>query len=66
MNHEYTIEMIYHFTCGYCKGWWSHALTPTVNKNKEFKINSPNKLAFCPHCGEDGDVEIKDKFLLGE
>ena len=66
MKHEYTIEMIYHFTCGYCMGWWSHALTPTVNKNKEFKIDSPNRVAFCPHCGEDSDVEIKDKFLLGE
>ena len=63
MKHEYTIEIIYHFTCGYCKGWWSRALTPTVNKNKEFKIDSPNRLSFCPHCGEDGDVEIKDKFL---
>ena len=50
MKHEYTIEMIYHFTCGYCKGWWSYAVTPTVNKNKEFKIDSPNSVSFCPHC----------------
>ena len=56
--------MIYHFTCGYCKGWWSRALTPTVNKNKEFKIDSPNRVAFCPHCGEDGDVEIKENSFL--
>jgi len=61
--HEYTIEILYHYTCGYCKGWWSHALTPTVNKNKEIKFDSPSRLAFCPHCGEDGEVKIKDNFI---
>jgi hypothetical protein len=35
-----------------------------VNKNKEFKIDGPNRLAFCPLCGEDGDVEIKEGYCL--
>ena len=56
--HEYTIEMLYHFTCGKCKGWWSYAHTPTTNK-----IEGPKTLMFCPHCGEDGDVTIKKGFL---
>ena len=31
MNHEYTIEILYHLTCSRCKGWWSHAHTPNMN-----------------------------------
>ena len=61
MNHEYTIEIIYHITCSRCKGWWSHAHTPTMNDD-EFQVEGPKKLMFCPHCGEDGDVKIKKGF----
>ena len=70
MSHEHTIEIIYHFTCGKCKGWWSHAHTPNINKNDEFRVDlywfvknyGPSKLMFCPHCGEDGNVKIKKGF----
>ena len=62
MIHEHTIEILYHFTCGRCKGWWSHSHTPTMNKKEEFHIDKPTKLMFCPHCGEDGDVKIKKGF----
>ena len=69
MNHEYTVEIIYHLTCSRCKGWWSHAHTPTISNNDEFQVEGPKnffgrpkKLMFCPHCGEDGDVKIKKGF----
>ena len=35
MNHEYTIEIIYHITCSRCKSWWSHAHTPIMNNNND-------------------------------
>ena len=63
MIHEHTVEILYHFTCGRCKGWWSHAHTPDMNKkNDEFRVDGPSKLMFCPHCGEDGEVKIKKGF----
>ena len=63
MIHEHTVEILYHFTCGRCKGWWSHAHTPNINiDDDEFKVEGPKKLMFCPHCGEDGDVKIKKGF----
>ena len=27
-KHEYTIEILYHFTCAVCQEWWSWAHTP--------------------------------------
>jgi len=27
-RHDYTIELLYHFNCGSCQGWWSYATTP--------------------------------------
>ena len=63
MIHEHTIEILYHYTCGRCKGWWSHAHTPDMNKkNNEFQVDGPSKLMFCPHFGEDGEVKIKKGF----
>ena len=49
MNHEYTIEILYHLTCSRCKGWWSHAHTPALSNNEEFQVDGPKKLMFCPH-----------------
>jgi hypothetical protein len=34
-------EILYHFVCEKCKGWWSIALTDAWK---------PSKL-YCPHCG---------------
>ena len=45
MNHEYTIEILYHLTCSRCNGWWSHAHTPIMN-NDEFQFEGPKKLMF--------------------
>jgi len=29
---DYTIEVLYHFTCSQCQHWWSYATIPTNNK----------------------------------
>ena len=29
---DYTIEILYHFTCSQCHHWWSYAMMPTNNK----------------------------------
>ena len=41
--HEFVIEIIYHFLCIKCSGWWSHAVDSVYRNNQ-------NKS--CPHCGE--------------
>tara|TARA_Y100000310_G_scaffold242516_1_gene246680 strand:- start:1122 stop:1235 length:114 start_codon:yes stop_codon:yes gene_type:complete len=33
-----------------------------MNKNKEIKFDTPSRLAFCPLCGEDGEVKIKENY----
>ena len=40
-------EIIWHFVCDYCKGYWSIAVMD------EWK---PNVL-YCPHCGEKNSVQ---------
>ena len=62
MIHEYTVETLYHFTCGKCKGWWSHAHIHIMNEKNEVQLDGLKKLMYCPHCGEDGDVKIKKGF----
>ena len=62
MIHEHNVEILYHFTCGRCKGWWSHAHTPDMNEEGDFETEPPTKLMYCPHCGEDGKVKIKKGF----
>ena len=39
-----TKETIWHFTCDFCKLWWSFA------SSDEFQ---PRKNVFCPHCGKE-------------
>ena len=41
MDHEYTIEKIYHFNCGECKNWWSYASDKNLHK----------WTMTCPYCG---------------
>ena len=41
MDHEYTIEKIYHFNCSECKNWWSYASDKNLHK----------RTMTCPHCG---------------
>ena len=41
-HHSFTMEKIYHFVCGECKNWWSHATD---------MLYGPVHLMSCPHCG---------------
>jgi len=43
-----TKETIWHFTCDFCKLWWSFA------SSDEFE---PKKNIFCPHCGKKNEIE---------
>ena len=39
-EHEYTMEAIFHFTCGKCSQWWSYASTEVI----DFHITYFNKI----------------------
>ena len=43
-----TKETIWHFTCDFCKLWWSFA------SSDEFE---PKKNIFCPHCGKKNEID---------
>jgi len=70
-KHQYTIELLYHFNCGSCQQWWSYAATPSqpiIDRNT--KALQGDKLwlgdeveLYCPHCGHDNFIEIKEGFL---
>ena len=70
-RHDYTIELLYHFNCGSCQGWWSYATTPgqpIVDQNTRLivgdKITLSNEIEIhCPHCGHLKSAKIKDGFL---
>ena len=63
MKHEYTVEVLYHFTCSRCQMWWSWASTPTTSI-KKYPLPLPeDELVFCPHCGKKDELKVKDKFL---
>jgi len=42
-HHEFSSEKIYHFVCGECKNWWSHATDMVYRRGHNMS---------CPHCGE--------------
>jgi len=49
---NYSKETIWHFTCEFCKGWWSVAALD------EWQLGTLTLTKFfCPHCGKD---QIKD------
>ena len=41
---SYSKEVIWHFSCYDCKGWWSIAATDGWE---------PRKNLYCPHCGRN-------------
>ena len=43
-----TKETIWHFTCDFCKLWWSFA------SSDEFQ---PKNNIFCPHCGKENEID---------
>jgi len=48
---DYTIEILYHFTCSQCQHWWSYSTTPN---NIEMNLDIDNRQIYCMHCGEEG------------
>jgi len=70
-RHDYTIELLYHFNCGSCQGWWSYATTPgqpIVDQSSNLivgdKITLSNEIEIhCPHCGHCKSAKIKDGFF---
>ena len=50
-----TKETIWHFTCDFCKLWWSFA------SSDEFK---PKKYIFCPHCGKKNEIDDEIQNLV--
>ena len=57
MNHKFTTETIFHFTCSECKNWWSIALAHVAGS-----AYYPEGRAYCPHCGKESiteNLEIK-------
>lgn len=47
MTHHYTMETLYHFTCGECENWWSYA-----HETRKKDLTLPRALSelSCPHC----------------
>ena len=41
-----SIELLYHFSCKECKGWWSIAV--------ENFMGAGDRKWFCPWCGDKG------------
>ena len=39
-----SIEVLYHFTCQSCKGWWSIAFENFIGTDRPW---------FCPWCGKE-------------
>jgi predicted metal-binding protein len=70
-THDYTIELLYHFNCGECKGWWSYATTPgqpIIDQNskclKGDRLYLSDEIEMnCPHCGHLSLIDIKDGFF---
>jgi transcription elongation factor Elf1 len=60
-QHEYTVEILYHFTCEFCSHWWSYAVTPFV---QPVEIGVTDKRLYCPHCGHTQTAKIKDGYWL--
>ena len=56
---DYTIEILYHFTCSQCHHWWSYAMMPTNNK---MSLNIDDRIINCMHYGTKGEALIKKGF----
>ena len=60
-THKYTIEVLYHFSCGCCGHWWSYPMTPFT---QPVEIGLSDNRIYCPHCGHTQSAEIKEGFWL--
>ena len=59
LMHEYTTEILYHYVCGKCKGWWSYASTDITRTEKNIKWQGTAGKMCCPHCGRHAELKPK-------
>ena len=45
---KYSREILWHFTCEECKGWWSFA-----SSDDWHPLSASVSQFYCPHCGEN-------------
>jgi uncharacterized Zn ribbon protein len=50
-HHSFTMEKIYHFMCGECHNWWSHATDMIYRKGQKMS---------CPMCGKRKKINELD------
>ena len=50
-SHTFSMEKIYHFMCGECQNWWSHATDMVYRHGHNMT---------CPHCGEKRGIIKQD------
>ena len=64
-NHNYTVEILYHFSCNLCNQWWTYAYTPT--RLHDYNLNLPNnESVHCMHCGHTTIAEVKPNVHVPE
>ena len=63
-QHQFTVEVLYHFTCGVCENWWSYAVTPFVQPLEFDPFAPAGTKTYCPHCGHVQTTKIKEGYLL--
>lgn len=57
LYHKYTHELLHHFTCGQCSGWWTYATLAPFDK---WPLPDGCRM-YCPHCGHKDWVKPKEK-----
>ena len=66
MSHEYTVDRVYHFTCGGCQQSWSYASDHVVPSRKLHRYWPHKDLGLhemnCPHCGMKRIIMAKDNY----
>jgi len=65
MRHQYTVEILYHFTCKSCNEWWSYAFTPTKLHDQPLMLPDDEPF-WCPHCGNHSKLKVKVGFPLSD
>ena len=66
-THKYTVEILYHFTCGFCSHWWSYAVTPsTQSREIELKVRTLRIMQKLERYNELENVKEMFNFLQPE
>ena len=61
--HNFVYEVLYHYNCGDCGNWWSYATTPN-KKDNNLEWAMSGKYVYCPHCGSERQLKVKDDFEI--